>query len=228
MRILLSALIGVVLLVPVVQAQTPSALESDPTGWQNLLADTTMKGWIRGPLWAVGQLRAGSMDEPSPWKLDPATGILLCEGDKAGHEWMRFATELADFLYHVEWRVAKVEGATAYNSGVFIRSSADAAVWHQAQGTPAGGFLFGATPVNGAIQRVNLRESMSENRLKPAGEWNTYEVRAVGRVISLWVNGAVTSEFKDCEVPRGYVGLEAEGYRVEYRNVQLKPIVETR
>jgi hypothetical protein len=92
----------------------------------------------------------------------------------------------------------------------------------------AGGFLFGATLVNGAVQRFNLRQQMSENRIKPAGEWNTYELRAVGKVISLWVNGAVTSEFAECEVPRGHVGLEAEGYRVEFRNVQLKPIAQSR
>jgi hypothetical protein len=242
MRILLSALISLGLLIPAVQTQAPapaptqapmpiqtpttSALESEPTGWQNLFADKTMKDWIRGPLGAAGQLRAGSMDEPSPWKMDPATGILLCEGDKVGHEWIRFATEVADCVYHVEWRLTKVDGDPAYNSGVFVRSSADGKIWYQAQGTMAGGFLFGANPVNSAVTRFNLRQSMSENRVKPAGEWNTYELRAVGRQISLWVNGAVTSEFKECDVPRGYVGLEAEGYRVEYRNVQMKPIVE--
>ena len=244
MRILLSALIGIGVLIPAVQTQAPapaplqapmaiqaptkSALESEPTGWQDLFADKTMKDWIRGPLGAAGQLRAGSMDEPSPWKMDPATGILLCEGDKVGHEWIRFATEVADCVYHVEWRLTKVDGEPAYNSGVFVRSSADGKIWYQAQGTMAGGFLFGATPVNGAVTRFNLRQSMSENRVKPAGEWNTYELRAVGRQISLWVNGAVTSEFKECDVPRGHVGLEAEGYRVEYRNVQMKPMVEKR
>jgi hypothetical protein len=225
MRILLSALIASCLLVPVVQAQTPSALESDPRGWQNLFADKTMKDWARGPMGAVGQLPVGNMDGPSPWKLDPATGILLCEGDKAGHEWLRFTTEVGDVLYHVEWRLTKLEGEPAYNSGVLIRSSADGKIWHQAQGTMAGGFLFGATLVNGAVQRFNLRQQMTENRIKPAGEWNTYELRAVGREISLWVNGAVVSEFKECDVPRGHVGLEAEGYRVEYRNVLMKPVV---
>ena len=53
------------------------------------------------------------MDEPSPWKMDPATGILLCEGDKVGHEWVRFATEFSDVVYHVEWRLTKVEGEPA-------------------------------------------------------------------------------------------------------------------
>ena len=228
MRILFSALLAVGFLIPAGQSQTPSAFESDPKGWQNLFADKSMKDWVRGPLGAAGKLRAGSMDEPSPWKMDPATGVLLCEGDKVGHEWIRFSTEVADCVYHVEWRLTKVDGEPAYNAGVFIRSNADGTIWHQAQGTLAGGFLFGATPVNGAIQRFNLRQNMAENRVKPAGEWNTYELRAVGRQISLWVNGAVTSEFKECDVLRGYVGLEAEGFRVEYRNVQMKPVVEKR
>ena len=248
MRILLSALTAVGFLIPVAQAQVPtqppaqaqaqpqpqpqpptkSAMESDPKGWEDLFADKTMKNWIRGPLGAAGQLRAGSMDEPNPWKMDPATGILLCEGDKVGHEWMRFATEMTDFVLHVEWRLTKVDGEPAYNSGVYVRSSADAKTWAQAQGTMAGGFLFGAAVVNGTPQRFNLRQSMFENRVKPAGEWNVYEVRAVGKQISLWVNGAVTSEYKEWEAPSGYVGLEAEGYRVEYRNVQVKPIAERR
>lgn len=224
MRLLISSLLGICLAMPVVQSQTKSALESDAQGWKDLFADRSMKEWIRGPLGAAGQLRAGSMDEPSPWKMDATTGVLLCEGEKVGHEWIRYAMEVGDCIYHVEWRLTKLEGEPAYNSGVFIRSSADGKIWHQAQSTMAGGFLFGASPVSGAVQRFNLRQSMSENRIRPAGEWNTYELRAVGKQITLWVNGAVTSEFKECEVPRGFLGLEAEGYRVEYRNVQMKPI----
>lgn len=203
-------------------------MESDPTGWQNLFADKTMKDWIRGPLGAAGQLRAGSMDEPNLWKMDPATEVLLCEGDKVGHEWLRFATEMTDFVLHVEWRLTKVDGEPAYNSGVYVRSTADGKTWVQAQGTMAGGFLFGAVVVDGTPKRFNLRQSMFENRVKPAGEWNVYEVRAVGKQISLWVNGAVTSEYNECEALSGYIGLEAEGYRVEYRNVQVKPIVAKR
>ncbi len=64
---------------------------------------------------------------------------------------------------------------------------------------------------------------MPENRIKPAGEWNTYELSAVGDQVSLWVNGGSASEMK-CEVRRGFFGLEAEGYRVEYRNIRLKAL----
>jgi hypothetical protein len=65
---------------------------------------------------------------------------------------------------------------------------------------------------------------MTENRVKPPGEWNVYEIRVVGKNATLWVNGAVASELPGLEVPRGYFGVEAEGYRVEFRNLQLKPL----
>ena len=57
----------------------------------------------------------------------------------------------------------------------------------------------------------------------PAGEWNTYEVVARGRTLSLWVNGAFTSEIA-VDVPRGHFGLEAEGWRIEFRNLKMKPL----
>lgn len=222
MRFFLNTFLCSCLFLPAVQPQNKSALESDPKGWMDLLAGKSLNDWIRGPLTAAGQLRAGQMSDPSPWKLNPSGEILICEGDKVGHEWLRHSAEIADCIFHVEWRFVPVEGEPRYNSGVFVRTNADGTIWHQAQASAGGGYLFGNTLVKGVPQRVNLREKMSENRVKPAGEWNTYEIRALGRQISLWVNGAVTNEFTDCEVPRGYVGLEAEGYRVEFRNIQLK------
>ena len=63
--------------------------------------------------------------------------------------------------------------------------------------------------------------------VKPAGEWNTFEITSRGRDMTLWVNGAVTNEWHECDVPKGYLGLEAEGYRIEFRNVKVKPLDET-
>ena len=60
--------------------------------------------------------------------------------------------------------------------------------------------------------------------MKPAGEWNTFEIACKGKDVTLWVNGAITNRWHDCQVPRGYVGVEAEGYRIEFRNVKLKPL----
>jgi len=227
MRLVTTALFGALALAAMqapAQAPTPSAMATDPTGWIDLLSDRTLKDWTRVPLGAVGQLPAGQSGDPSPWTLDQASGTLLCQGDKSGHEMFRYGKELGDFVLHAEWRFTKLEGEKPYNSGVYVRTSADGAIWFQAQTGPTGGYLFGNAPVGGAPQRVNLRQQMTENRVKPAGEWNVYEVRAAGKTLALWVNGAVVNEYTECEVPRGYVGLEAEGYRIEFRVLKVKPL----
>lgn len=45
---------------------------------------------------------------------------------------------------------------------------------------------------------------MGARNIKEPGEWNVYELRCDGITITLWVNGAVTSEFTQCEVLKGY------------------------
>ncbi len=212
------------LALPVAQAPTPSALESDPKGWVDLLSATEFQKWTRVAQGAGGKLPKGDVTSPSPWKLDAASQILLCEGDKSGHEMFRYGEEVGDFILHAEWRFTKLEGEPSYNSGIYVRTSADASTWFQAQTGPAGGYIFGAFPVAGKSQRVNLRDKMTENRVTPAGEWNVYEVRGVGKTLTLWVNGAVVIDYTEWEVPRGYVGLEAEGYRIEFRNLKLKKL----
>src|SRR5437016_1336800 len=57
---------------------------------------------------------------------------------------------------------------------------------------------------------------------KEAGAWNTYEVTCKGKTITLWINGAVTATWNDCQVRRGYLGLEAEGYYIEFKNLKFK------
>lgn len=190
-----------------------------PDGWTDLLAQAgpQLKGWTRGPI-----PPAGKLSETSQWSLDPATGHLVCEGN-GGHEWLRWDEEQGDFVYHVEWRFTRVEGKRGYNSGVYARNSADASIWHQAQtGDGSGGFLFGETLVDGQRKRVNLSKQVKGKPVKPAGEWNTFEIRCQGKNMVLTVNGEEACAWHECEVPRGYVGLEAEGWRIEFRNVRLK------
>jgi hypothetical protein len=201
-----------------------SALERAPEGWTDLVAKAgpQLKGWTRGPLPAQGKLRPASQ-----WSLDASTGYLVCQGD-GGHEWLRWDQELGDFIYHVEWRFTPLTGKKGYNSGVYARNSADARIYHQAQtGDQSGGYLFGTTETKGAPKRFNLSNQQTGSRVKPAGEWNTFEIRCQGQDVTLWVNGAVTNQWHDCEVKRGHVGLEAEGWRIEFRNVKVKPLSET-
>ncbi len=201
-----------------------SALERDPGGWTDALAKagSKLEGWTRGPIPPSGKLGPRSQ-----WSLDAATGILVCQGD-GGHEWLRWDKELENGIFHVEWRFTVVPGKKGYNSGIYARNSADATVWHQAQtGDGSGGYLFGDSPSDGKIKRFNLSKQQSSSRVKPAGDWNVFEITCRGKEMTLWVNGAVTNRWPECEAPKGYVGLEAEGYRIEFRNVKLKSLDAT-
>jgi Domain of Unknown Function (DUF1080) len=226
----LSTTAGVLLLGIIFCASLPAnddvlcALDQEPQGWTDLLsrAGPMLNGWVRGPIPPRGKLR-----ERSQWSLDPATGHLVCQGD-GGHECLRWDQALDDFIFHVEWRFTAVPGRKGYNSGIYARNSADARIWHQAQtGDRSGGFIFGESPVNGALKSLNLANQQPVSRVRAAGEWNTFEITCKGREMSLWVNGAEVNRWRDCDVPTGYIGLEAEGYRIEFRSVKIKPLSRT-
>ena len=185
-------------------------------GWKNLMPDPSLDGWTRITIPPGGEVTPGEH-----WKVDTAARTLICYGDQK-HEWLRYDRELANFALHVEWRFIPKEGKPRYNSGVFARTNSDGSLWHQAQAGLAGGFWFGETMVDGVKKRLDLRRQMTENRVKPAGEWNTYDIRAVGPKLTLAVNGKVVSEWNDPTMLKGYIGLESEGYRIEFRNLKLK------
>jgi hypothetical protein len=194
-----------------------SLLETEPQGWQDIMPSAELKRWYRVPVPPSGKLGR------EQWHVDTDKRLLICDGD-GGHDMLLFDQEIGDAVFHFECCYTKIEGKTGYNSGAYVRNSKDGAIWHQAQfGDAKDGFLFGQTPTEeGKKKSFNLSKLVTDKRVKPAGEWNTFEVTARGKVLTLWVNGAVTCEFTDCGLPQGRVGLEGEGYRIEFRNLKVK------
>jgi 3-keto-disaccharide hydrolase len=197
--------------------ETKSALDTDPQGWVNILPPQDLTGWFRVAVPPNARL---GRDQ---WHVDGK--LLICDGD-GGHDMLLFDKEIGDAIFHLEFCYTKIEGKTGYNSGAYVRNSRDGSLWHQAQfGDAKDGYLFGQTAVNGyGKKNFNLSRQVTDIRVKPAGEWNTLEITARGSVLTLWVNGAVTCHFDECNVERGYLGLEGEGYRIEFRNLKLKEL----
>ena len=200
--------------------ETKSALESDPAGWTNLLTDTALTNWKRVP---IPPAPKGKLSERNPWNLPGDGKTLICDGVGV-HEMLLWEKEVGDGVFHVEWRFKKLEGKKGYNSGVYARNSADGAIWHQAQvGSKNVGYIFGDTLVDGAKKRINIASKVPQ-RGKEAGEWNTFEITCKGKTMHLWVNGAVTCAWDNCQVDKGFLGLEAEGWYIEFKNVKFKEI----
>jgi len=208
MRLLLSVLFAWGLTV----SELPAA------DWVTIQPDASFKGWTRVPIKPTEELVS-----PSQWRV-ASDDNLICDGSRQrGHEFLRYDRELANFVYHVEWRFTKIEGETKYNSAVFVRTTADGnTAWYQAQisGPSNAGYFF---YVDTSGKRTSLKSEMPSNPVKEPGEWNTYEIRAEDPKVTLLVNGVETSHF-DCDRLKGYAGLEAEYYRIEFRNIRLKEL----
>lgn len=191
-----------------------SFLDAEPTGWTDLL-DKDLKSWKR-----VNIPPGKPVADKNPWKVAADGKTLICDGVGV-HEMLLYDKELADGIFHVEYKFTPVEGKKGYNSGIYARNNADGSVWHQAQVGGSVGHFFGSTLVDGAAKRFSTKK-MGEERGKPIGEWNTMEIICKGKTMTLHVNGHQTTEWTDCQVPKGYVGVEAEGYLIEFRNLKWK------
>lgn len=190
---------------------------AQPAEWLDLLPEESLKGWTRIPIPAIDGLKPIQQ-----WRVDRQQQALICDG-KGGHEWLRYDREVGNFVLQVDWRFTpRTEGELRYNSGIGVRLSKWGEIWYQAQTGITGGFIFGQNFVEGALKSFNLSKQMTENRVKAPGEWNHYEITAKDDNLKLAVNGALVSELTGVGLKRGYIGLEAEGYEITFRNIKLK------
>ncbi len=126
-----------------------------------------------------------------------------------------------NFLLHVEYRV----GAKS-NSGIGLRGRYEVQIIED-YGRPPN------THTNGALYS---RIPPSENASKPAGEWQTYDIRLVGRDVTIVLNGkkVVQGEIEGLtaiahdpnEAEPGPISLQGDHGPVEFRKVTLTPLVK--
>jgi hypothetical protein len=206
----------VILPLTIFAIDLPSTLQLSPQGWTDLMPPANLAGWTQLPFPKTNVLTRAQ------WHLDAERQVLISDGD-GGHDMLRFNREVTNGIFHVEFRFVPVTGEKAkYNSGIFVRNSADGTVWHQCQLTMNGGFLFGVTPTNNVLK--HFKSAATQQHMKPAGEWNIAEVTARGAELNVWLNGGLVTDFSNCGQPSGYLALETEGYAIEFRNLKLKEI----
>jgi hypothetical protein len=156
--------------------------------------------------WRFGE-ESPPKELPSNWKVED--GVIKVTGGGKPH--LASAKEYANFELRLEWRGLKEK----YNSGLFIRSGKEVGanqinLAHKSEGAFIGGKLAGARAV-GDLQ-------------KPAGEWNEWRVLAVGDKVTFWCNGKQAWEGMGLKPEKGYLGLQAEGAAMEFRNIRIREI----
>ncbi len=124
-----------------------------------------------------------------------------------------------DFKLHVEFRVPK-----GSNSGVYLRGRYEVQIMDSFGAEPAVGELAG---IYGFIQPLELPA-------KAAGEWQSFDITLIGRVVTVALNGK-TIIFKD-EIPgitggaidsneaeAGPIMFQGDHGPIEFRNIVLTP-----
>lgn len=146
--------------------------------------------------------------------------------------YLRTVKEYSDYHLHLEWRYP--ENPT--NSGVFLHTSGPDLLWpahYQAQlkYENAGDFI-----VHGIGEKATIRDTVytSASDLKPiipkihpsnelpAGEWNSYDIICKGNSIELRVNGLLQNTATDLSLTKGCIGFQAEGSKIQFRNIWVK------
>jgi hypothetical protein len=177
--------------------------EEKAAGFKPLFNGKDFTGWRFS-----GGKEDGAREAPN-WKVKD--GVIHLTGGGSPH----LATEgqYGDFELRLEWRALRDK----YNSGLYIRSGQKIGA-NQINLARGGEGAFIGGKVDGAKAVPDLQ--------KPAGEWNEWRVLAQGDRLTFWCNGKKAWEATGLKPARGYIGLQAEGAPMEFRNIRLREIKE--
>ena len=161
---------------------------------------------------------------PDTWSVKD--GVIICTGRPNG--FLRSKKTYRNFIFRGDWRFQK-EGWTQKpprypNAGYFIHAGAVEDDWPKSlevQGHYGeAGSLFG---VRGGRVSGAHRGPVFENR-KHFGEWESIEIRSLGGVVTVQLNGKKMNEGHNIEPAEGSICLQSEGWPVFYRNLQVKKL----
>ncbi len=196
------------------------AVAAAEPGFQPLFDGKTLNGWKlmrgRGPGYVV------------------ENGIIVCPAEGGGNLFTE--KEYANFVLRLDFKLSP-----GGNNGIGIRAPYEGDAAYQGMEIQV---LDDAAPRYADLRPGQYTGSVYDvfpakrGFLKPAGEWNAYEITANGRRVTVKLNGTVITNAnldgaKEPEVlkkhpglqrPTGHIGFLGHGTRVEFRNVRVKEL----
>ena len=67
--------------------------------------------------------------------------------------------------------------------------------------------------------------NLTDGSEKPVGDWNSMRIECVGDEVKVWVNGDLVNHGSKCTASKGQIAIQAEGSEVEFRKLELTPIM---
>ena len=159
-------------------------------------------------------------------------GMIETVGVPLGY--IRTKKEYSNYRLHVEWRYPE----KPTNSGVFLHTSGMDQIWPnhyqcQLKYQDAGDFIVQGVGLNATLadsvyvstDKVKpLIPKLHPTNENPAGQWNSYDITCKGNTIEVKVNGLVQNVATNCSLTKGAIGLQAEGSKIQFRNLWIEKI----
>jgi hypothetical protein len=159
-------------------------------------------------------------------------GLIETVGVPMGY--LRSKKEYSNYHLHVEW--CYPEKPT--NSGVFVHTNGPDKMWPQhyqcqLKNLNAGDFIVNAVGEQatagdsiyiGTEKVKPIAVKLHPTNEKPAGEWNSYDIVCKGSNVELSVNGLLQNSIKNCSMTKGSIGLQAEGSKIQFRNIWIEKV----
>ncbi len=159
-------------------------------------------------------------------------GVIETVGTPVGY--LRTKKEFSNYRLHVEWRYPENE----VNSGIMLHTSGPDKIWvthYQAnlKHLSVGDFVVHGVGVKATIQGKEYISTekdkpvvpkLNPSNEKPAGEWNSYDIVCKGNTIEIKVNGLLQNEATNCSLTKGAIALQAEGCKIQFRNLWIEKV----
>jgi hypothetical protein len=197
------SLLAALLVAAAVPAQTVPEAEKKE-GFLSLFNGKDFTGWRFG--------NGSALPDKLPDVAKVEDGVIKITGKPPhlGTQW-----DYEDFDVRFEWRAMQEK----YNSGFYIRSGRSVGA---NQINLAAGGEGGWVPGGGGVKLPGAK-TVPDLQNKPM-EWNAWRVLAVGDKVMFWCNDKLAWEATGFEAKRGYIGLQQEGAKIEFRNLRIKEI----
>ena len=182
--------------VPVASAPRVLTDEELAAGWIALFDGETLFGW-------QAATKANWRVEDGAIVVDDGEPGLLCT-----------TTRFDDYILKVDFR-----SAASTNSGIFLHTP------HKPTDPATDCYELNIAPSDNPFPTCSLVKRAKAEGKFDSTDWQSYEVTVSGDQVVVKLNGQTTLEYTDPQPLRsGYIGLQLNQGRCEFRHIKLKPL----
>jgi Domain of Unknown Function (DUF1080). len=202
---------------PVGEATEVQSVAGGRSGPQQISADAD---FTRLKLSDFDQFKSDS----TTWTED--SGDIICSGVPKGYIYSK--KKYGNFTLRADYQFTlteeQLETPDKANTGFMIAIQEPHKVWPVSLEVQGRFDMMGSINGNGGIPRVPIMDhpDVRERVRMPLDHWNSIDITVRDGVITSKLNGEVVCVSEATDLKEGFIGLQAEGYIVRFRDLRIR------